>query len=298
MKLTLIVLTNFYPAAQQAVSYADALASTLGYDLVLLHVDRAFHMNPYLFPGAARRQPTVAEEEATGAQLMQLAQQLRAATVVEQAPDLQPDVVEDLAKRYQPALFVLGRPTPGSEYSDSINASALQLLRASQFPVLIVPAGSGAPALPKRLLIAADCEEFMLTESAGCVRHLLGNREVEPTVLHVSPVEDDRGCTSALRVVEHSGLLTNLPKARLRGYQHANPAQGILNAAADMKADLVVLPARRRSYFGQLFHRSVTAQVISTSPVPVLVVPAQESSDEHRNHEQKLSEFQLQWPRG
>lgn len=39
---------------------------------------------------------------------------------------------------------------------------------------------------------------------------------------------------------------------------------------------LVVLFARPRSFFGQLFHRSVTAHVLLHSPLPVLVLPAQE----------------------
>ncbi|QKG55273.1 universal stress protein [Hymenobacter sp. BRD128] len=42
---------------------------------------------------------------------------------------------------------------------------------------------------------------------------------------------------------------------------------------ADTQADLVVVLARQRSYWGGLFHRSVTGQLLTHSPVPVLVLP-------------------------
>jgi nucleotide-binding universal stress UspA family protein len=54
-----------------------------------------------------------------------------------------------------------------------------------------------------------------------------------------------------------------------------HPAEAIVHAAQPGAYDLVVLIARPRSFLGQLFHRSVTAQVLLHSRVPVLVLPAQ-----------------------
>ena len=59
----------------------------------------------------------------------------------------------------------------------------------------------------------------------------------------------------------------------LRGYEHDNYAEGVLLAVEDTQADLVVVLARQRSYLGELFHRSVTAQLLERCPVPVLVLP-------------------------
>lgn len=297
MKLSLIVLTNFYPAAQQAVRYADALASTLGSRLVLLHVDRGFHMDPYLFPGEAWRRQALEEQEETGTQLERLAGQLRAPATVAQAPDLEADVLRDLAQRHHPALFVLGQAAPGTAAPEDLNATALQMLRTTQLPVLLVPAGTTAPALPRRVMVAVDSEEFRLTDAAACVSCLLANRDLEPTVVHVSAVEDDQLCTNALRAAQRSGLLAGMPKADLRGYESEHPAEGILAAIRDTQADLVVLPARRRSYLNQLFHRSVTAQVVRQSPVPVLLVPALEPAAPREHAHPHEADDQLSWPR-
>ena len=70
-----------------------------------------------------------------------------------------------------------------------------------------------------------------------------------------------------------SGLVHGLPTPALRGYEHDNYAEGVLAAVADTQADLVVVLARQRSYFSELFHRSVTAQLLERCPVPVLVLP-------------------------
>jgi nucleotide-binding universal stress UspA family protein len=298
MKFTLVVLTSFYPAAQQAVRYADALASTLGGQLVLLHVERAFHFEPYLFPGDARRRPNPTAEEETRAQLDRLVGGLRTASVaVELAPDILPEAVLDLARRHEPAIFVVGLPAPGTAEPDQISTAALQLLRGSRLPMLLVPLSTKAPVLPQRVLVAADSEGFALHPSAAGVTCLLGNRSVEVTVAHVSPMEDDRACTAALRAVERSGLLAGLPQADLRGYCRHRPAEGVLEATRDTQADLVVMLARTRSFLGALFHRSVTAQVISQSAVPVLVVPASEPLAERHERTHPPAKDQLLRPK-
>jgi hypothetical protein len=76
--------------------------------------------------------------------------------------------------------------------------------------------------------------------------------------------------------VQHSGLIQGLPEPALRGYQAEQPAEGVLAAIRDTNADMVVVLARSRSYLGELFHHSVTAEVLRRSPVPVLAVPAAE----------------------
>ena len=53
-------------------------------------------------------------------------------------------------------------------------------------------------------------------------------------------------------------------------------AEAILNAAQPTDFDMVVVIARPRSFLGELFHHSVTAQVLLHSVVPVLVLPATE----------------------
>ena len=300
MSPTFIVLTSFYPAAQQALHYADSLASALGGRLVLLHVNRASLYDPYVFVGENWRREELEGEADTAALLAQMTGQLQAPATVELATDLLPNVAHDLVTRYQPALFVLGRPAPENASPEQLSATTLELLRAAQLPVLLVPLDTATAVPPQQVLIAADGEECALPDSAAGVHQLLWAPGVALTVAHVSTVEDDEGCARALRAVQSCGLTAGRPETALRGYQANQPTPGVLAAIADTQADLVVLLARHHSYFGELFHRSVTAQVANQSPVPVLVVPVTDLPIPNQvpghNQAQRPANETMYWP--
>ena len=276
MKLSLIVLASFYPAAQQAVEYADALSCAVDGRLVLLHANRVAIFDQYVFAGEGWRRQELERNMGVEMLLANLAGKLRTPTTVEMATDLMPELAQDLIARYHPALFVVGRPDPTAAGPERLTPVVLEILQAAPMPVLLVPHGTPAADPPQRVLVAADSEAFGMAGPAAGVPQLLSCMGAQVTVAHVSPLEDDESCARALRAVQAGGLLAGLPEADLRGYQFQHPASGILAAIRDTQADLVVVLARPRSYFGELFHQSVTAQVMHQSQVPVLVVPATE----------------------
>ncbi|SHJ81583.1 Nucleotide-binding universal stress protein, UspA family [Hymenobacter daecheongensis DSM 21074] len=274
MSLTLIAFAGFYSAARQAVRYADALAQALRANLVLLHVNRASLFDPYELVGEAYREEELTRQTDTAATLYEQAAALRTPATVELATDLLPVVAQDLAARYRPALFVLGQPHHEHAAAASVAQACAELLRAGHYPLLLVPATATAAPPPRRVLIAADREAFALAPTAHPLHQLLAGLGATVVVAHVSSgVQDDAGCAAALRAVQASGLLADLPTPELRGYEHDDYADGLLAAVQDTGADLVLVMARERSYLGELFHRSVTARLLAHCPVPVLVVP-------------------------
>lgn len=275
MALSLIVFAGFYPPARRAIQYADVLAQAVGGRLVLLHINRASLFDPNDLVAQDYHQQELARQADTAAILYQQAEGLLTAATVEVATDLLPAGAQDLARRYQPALFVLSQADEGRPAAADLLTSCVEILRAGGYPLLVVSPTAPTGHPPRRILIAADREPFALPPEAQALRLLLAQPGVEVIVAHVSSgVEDDEGCALALRAVQASGLVEGLPTPELRGYQHAHYEQGVLAAALDTRADLVVLLARQRSYFGSLFHRSVTAKLLETCPVPVLVLPA------------------------
>ncbi|WP_216727010.1 universal stress protein [Hymenobacter siberiensis] len=275
MALSLIVFAGFYPPARRAVKYADVMAQAMVGQLVLLHVNRASLFDPNDLVAQGYHQEELARQTDTAAILYQQAQSLQTTATVEVATDLLPAVAQDLANRYQPALFVLSQVDEDRPVAADMLTSCVEILRAGGYPLLVVSPTSPTDHPPRRILIAADREPFTLTAEAQALRPLLAQPGVEIIVAHVtSGVEDDEGCALALRAVQASGLVEGLPTPELRGFQHEHYEQGVLAAALDSRADLVVVLARHRSYFGNLFHRSVTAKLLENCPVPVLVLPA------------------------
>ena len=273
MSLTLIVFAGFYQAARHTVEYANTLTQALRGKLVLLHVNRASPFDAYATVPAHYHQEELARQTETAAALHRMAEELSARPTVEVATDLLPEIAQDQAARHQPALFVLSPPYQPHENAASLATGCADLLRGGHHPLLVVPAATPTEQAPRRILIAADREAFVLTPASLALHPLFTLPGVELVVVHVSDGEDDAGCGAALRAVQLSGLVKGLATPELRGYEHDNYAEGVLAAAADTQADLVVVLARQRSYLGELFHRSVTAQLLERCPVPVLVLP-------------------------
>jgi nucleotide-binding universal stress UspA family protein len=274
MPLTLLVFAGFYAAARHAVRYADTLAQALGGKLVLLHVKRASLFDPYKVLSEDLRKAELATQLDTTAALHRLADELPSHPTVEVALDLLPAVAQDQADQHQPALFVLPRPEPYFTDAAGLARDCAELLRVGHHPLLVVPAHGLADQLPRRILISADVEVFTLARHARPLRQLLALPGAELFLAHVSDgVRDDADCAAALRAVQISGLVDELPAPELRGYECDNYEQGVLDAVHDTQADLLVVFARQRSYLGELFHHSVTAQLLARSPVPVLVLP-------------------------
>ncbi len=273
MALTLVVFAGFYATPRHTVQYANTLALALRGQLVLLHVNRASVFDPYALMAESYHQDELNRQTETAAALYRLAEELPTQPTVEVATDLLPEVAQDLAKRHHPALFVLSQPDP-ERADNSVAQGCAELLRAGHYPLLLVPPAVPADQPPRRILIAADREPFTLAANAQPLRQLLALPGAELIVAHVSSgVEDDAGCSAALRAVQLSGLVKGLPTPELRGYEHDDDTEGLLAAAQDTQADLVIVLARERSYFGELFHDSVTAHLLARCPVPVLVLP-------------------------
>ena len=274
MSLSLIVFAGFYPPARYAIQYADTLAQALEGRLVLLHVNRASLFDPNDLIVQGYHQQELERQTDTAAILSQQAQGLRTVATVEVATDLLPAVAQDLANRYQPALFVLSQPDETRPADDDLVTACAELLRAGSYPLLVAAPNTPTDHPPRRILIAADREPFALSTEARALRPLLQLPGVEVLVAHVSSgAEDDEGCALALRAVQASSLVDGLPVPELRGYEHDDYAAGLLAAVQETQADLVVVLARQRSYLGELFHRSVTARLLTNCPVPVLVLP-------------------------
>ena len=273
MSLTLVVFAGFYPAARHTVRYANTLTQALRGKLVLLHVNRASLFDPYATVPAHYHEEELARQTETAAALHRTAEGLSTRPTVEVATDLLPAVARDQAARHRPALFVLSPPYQPHENAASLATDCADLLRGGHHPLLVVPVAAPTEHPPRRILIAADREAFALTPASLALRPLFALPGVELVVAHVSDGEDDAGCGAALHAVQVSGLVQGLATPDLRGYAHDNYAEGLMAAAADTNADLVVVLARQRSYFGELFHRSVTAQLLTRCPVPVLVLP-------------------------
>ncbi|OON70300.1 universal stress protein [Hymenobacter sp. CRA2] len=263
MPLSLIVLTDFFQAAHRALDYATSLAAPLRARLVLLHVRE---------PGPGQPLPRVTNlsPEAVGLALNCLTQELPVPAAAEIGRGSLPVAAADAVRRHHPAVLVLGRTA--SALAEELPSIALTLLRAAPCPLLLVPAAPQPVAL-RRILLAVDGNPFSLGEHAGTARRLFSALQAELTLWH-SCASAAADASAVADSVLRTGLTIELPAVHTCCVTAPEPAAAILAALHTGAYDAVALIARPRSFWGQLFHRSVTARVLLASPVPVLVLPA------------------------
>ena len=270
MAAPVLVLTDFTPAADQALRYAATLAAPVGAALVVLHIRRETLLDPDTFNGSIR----YLSEGEVAAALQERVKTLPVPVTVESTVDSVEAALAEAVHRYTPGMVVLGKPNTENTPDELVSSTSLKLLRATHTPLLVVPQGNVAAAPPQRINIAADNSAIHFETPPESVRELLGALQPHLTVTHVAAPEDSDACTAALDAVMASGLLAGLAtRVHAHGTRHRSTPLGILQAATETRADLLVLIARRRSFWGQLFNRSVTSQVILHGHLPMLLLP-------------------------
>ncbi|SNR91177.1 universal stress protein [Hymenobacter mucosus] len=270
MSTSLLILTDFTPAADQALHYAAALAAPLGASLILLHIRRESLLDRDAFTGHIQH---LSEGEVAAA-LEERTRGLAVPVQVESTVDGVSAAVADAAQRHQPALLVLGKPDTETTPDELVSSTSLTILRATRTPLLIIPINSTATVPPRRITIAADNNGFSLKPQTEPIRDLLHTLKPTVTLVHVVEPEENDECPQAHQAVLDSGLLRELPSVHTHGVRCRQIPQGILQGVSETQADMLLLIARRRSFLGQLFNRSVTSQVVLHGHVPVVLLPA------------------------
>jgi nucleotide-binding universal stress UspA family protein len=269
MNPTLLVLTDFFTGANRALDLATRLAEPLGARLVLLHVEDA------VLPGSEGKKKGVARsDDAAALALDHLTSDLPVPVVGEVGYGSIEEVVQRSVNRHQPLLIVLSRPITGSVPNELVTTTALNLMRSSTCPLLVVPPNT-PQKVPQRIMLAADGHQFSLGENVVPIRDLLNTLQAQLTVAHITESATRHTTQQALQTVLHTGLTRDLPRVNTCHVCHTHAAEGILQAVAEQHADMLMMVARRHQFLHKLFHSSVTAHLVLHSPIPVLVLPAQ-----------------------
>ncbi|MDB5271424.1 MAG: hypothetical protein JWP58_4464 [Hymenobacter sp.] len=275
MSPCLVVLTDFFAVSNRALSYAAGLAVPLKAHLLLLHAQH----DQLLAPDEFGAYHTWAGEEKTLHALEKLAAAQAVPTEVEFSDNSISDTVREVIGEREVLAVVLGQAGFRHAPPGLVARTAMGVLRRAACPLLLVPAMGWDKFPPRRLLLAVDGDPFSLGPHHGAIYRLLHALQSTLEVVHITDDEHERPTASALlATITQNDLVEDIADAPLHLHEryHARVASGVLTEAAQLEADMLVVVARHRSFMGNLFHRSVTAQLILESPIPVLVLPAED----------------------
>ena len=151
-------------------------------------------------------------------------------------------------------------------------ATAEPIARRSHEMTLFIPPGGGG-------FVSADTGEVTLRRILVPIDRAPAP---QPAVDTIAALLGGAGCAEASIVLLHVGEEANVPvvKTPLRGgwrwewtVREGEPVDRILDAAAGMAAELIVMTTQGHRGFADAFHGSTTERVIRRARCPVLAVP-------------------------
>jgi nucleotide-binding universal stress UspA family protein len=260
---TIIVPTDFSPAAQQATAYAAQLARQTAATVLLLHVFQLpVHMTEY--PVMVVPADDLKKSVDEGLQRAVKEAQKTADDISFQTESRMGDVateIEEACKEKAPFAVVVGaKDLTGFErflFGDTTSS----LIKNCSYPVIAVPEGAKIDT-PRNIVLATDLlntDELPLANIAA-ITQVLG------ASLHVVHVEQDDN--------KHSpdGLMAAFTdvNATYHAINEEDVAEGLKKFVEQNGVDLLVVLPHKHSLYERLFFKGHTQGILNAVHVPVM----------------------------
>lgn len=274
---TLIVPTDFSPAALNAMHYAADMAREIHASILLLHV----YQVPLSFTEIPVPALSAAEMKDIGEERIQLLKKelehitsgsLKVYTEVRLGDPA--TEIENVCDPIQPFAVVMGTHGGSDVERLLLGSTTLQTLRRSKWPVLVIPPGISYHSI-KKIGLACDYKEVIDSMPVEFIKTLVTEFGADLHVLHVEDKKHDDGAAMPLESAYLDTLL--LPaKPKYHFLVSENVVEGILQYAETHNLDLLIVVPKKHAGWEGLFHRSQSAGVVTRAHGPVMGVRGSE----------------------
>lgn len=174
--------------------------------------------------------------------------------------------IQDLAKDREADFIILGTRGASGLLGRYIGSFASEVILGSSLPVLAIPPDC-VYHKPKNVILAFDGKEDY---SAETFEPLSNFQQLLSFKLDIVSIQKDKDGTPLLNDERWLPLLVN--KVHMLEGRHI--AQRISSYVEDKKADWLVVIPRKKSFFEELFQRSVSRELALHNKVPLLALRA------------------------
>ena len=268
---TILVATDFSPAAFNAVNYAADMAIAIKADLLLLHV--------YQIPVSYSEIPVVMNQD----DLQQVAEkdmkELKEKLVREKDGSLNIGMevrlgafypeLKTVCENIKPYTVIMGSQGTTAAERFFFGGHAVYAMKHLQWPLITVPPGVSFSLL-KKIGLACDFNDVVETTPIDEIILLVNDFKAELHLLNTGKQEVfDPG------VVYQSGLLRELLNDLKPQYHFINSENiddGLIDFSEKKHLDLLVILPKRHGLLDKLIHKSHTRQLVLHSHVPVMAL--------------------------
>lgn len=271
---TIIIPTDFSPAATNAVNYGVDMALTINASVMLLHV--------YNIPVAIGDVPIVllsVEELKKSAEdhlndlkkniehvtsgKIKLYSETRLGNVI--------DELQDVCKKINPFAVVMGTTGTSGVERTLFGSNTLSAIRHLTSPVICVPRGKEFGLGIKKIGLACDFREVAATTPTRDILAVVKEFNAELFVLNVDyDNRQFRPDTPEQSAILHEALAEASPKYHF--ITHRDIEDGINEFAETHNLDLVIAIPKKHKLLEGVFKKSSTRQLVFESHVPVMCI--------------------------
>lgn len=277
---TILVCTDYSPAARSAASYAVALADCLKARIVLLH---AFLPEPAIVTDPAVITSEEDLRKLNEHQLMHEVTRLHAPAALQLSTvSWQGDAVDaimNVARTWNADLIIMGMKASGKNIRKVLGSTVTSVVRISNVPVLIVPENTPfekptAVALAWESDAAADTNPALLEE----LRTIGDVFDAAVYLVHVSKNVYKAAYAVLNRPFRLQRLLWPL-ETELKNLHGKDLAKVLTDFVQENDVKMLVMLPRKHSLLERLFMASNTRHLIFEATVPILVLPGIKKGD-------------------
>lgn len=271
---TLIVPTDFSPAAANAMKFAVDMATNINASVMLFHV--------YQVPVSMSDVPIVmvsAEElrRSSETKLQELKYDLKHTNggkikiYTEARMGDVSDELEDVCKHIQPFAVIMGTNGASSVERILFGSTTLTAIRHLTCPVIVVPPGKEYGNGIRKIGFACDFEKVIESTPVKFLKTIVKEFGAELHVLNV----DHENKHFKPETPEESILLHTLLEdlnPRYHFIDNADIEDGINDFVDNYNIDLLITIPKKHRLLDSLFKNSSTKQLVAQSHVPVMCV--------------------------
>lgn len=269
---TIIVPTDFSPAAINAMNYAADMALQIDASIMLVNI--------YQIPVAVTDAPLVmvsVEELRQGAEdrLAELKDDLSRVTsgrlkiYTEAILGDVVDELQELCEKIKPFALVMGSMGHTALERTLFGSTTLTVIKHLKWPVIAVPKGKEYGAGIRKVGLASDFKEVVESIPFAGIRQFVSTFGAELHVLNVDYNNKQfKPDTPEQSVLLHTELESLRPHYHF--IEHPDIEDGINDFAEKNNLDIIIAVPKRHKLLEGLFRKSSTRQLVFESHVPVL----------------------------
>lgn len=272
----ILIATDFSKSANNAARYAALFGTQLKVKRLILYNTYEFFPTSVDIPESGALLEERLQERSLELlnelklELMALTTEETTILTVSDAMDLSQGI-NKLAAEHDVSMVVIGLSGKHLWEKILVGSSTKKIIRTCRLPLLIVP--SDSIYIPvRKIVMGCDLEEVSDTVPAEKIRDLIEILSAELFVVHVDHHEEQHFDSNIIRQqYAFYDLFEDLTPS-IQYVDHEDIDRGILTHAEDLQAQIIVVVAKKHSFFERITKESISKKLASKSRLPLLII--------------------------